>query len=226
MLQKTKSALAEKLSKLKKRIFYRDELAAQIVRMSGKLTLEEWKKAGMPAPPPAEYKQGVLKAFQKQFGITYLIETGTFTGDMVEAMKNNFTKIDSIEIDKRLFNAAVKKFKKDKGVTILRGDSKVLLPKLINEKTVACLYWLDGHYSGGITGKGEKITPVIDELNAILSNYKNDVILIDDARLFNGQKDYPTINEIKKRVSDFDKSLNVDVVQDIIRVYKGEHFSE
>ena len=62
-------------------------------------------------------------------------------------------------------------------------------------------FWLDGHYSGGITYMGKKNCPVEDELNAIeinLVNFNQITILIDDVRCFLPQNtrypDYPSIN--------------------------------
>ena len=59
----------------------------------------------------------------------------------------------------------------------------------------------DGHYSSGITFKGDKDCPVEEELNAIkenIDNFENVCILIDDVRCFVGDKpefsDYPSID--------------------------------
>jgi hypothetical protein len=52
------------------------------------------------------------------------------------------------------------------------------------------LFWLDGHFCGGVSAHGDKGTPILEELNLILSHrVKEHVILIDDARLFNGTFD-------------------------------------
>jgi hypothetical protein len=47
--------------------------------------------------------------------------------------------------------------------------------------------------------KSEKETPIMEELEIILSNgLKNNVILVDDARCFTGENDSPTINTLKR----------------------------
>jgi hypothetical protein len=65
-----------------------------------------------------------------------------------------------------------------------------------------CLFWLDAHYSAGITAKGEGNTPIEEELKHIFGHEcaENNVILIDDARVFNGSNDYPLIEAVKTRV--------------------------
>ena len=84
-----------------------------------------------------------------------------------------------------------------------------------------CLFWLDGHYSEGITAKGQLNTPILAELNHILNHsIKDHVILIDDARCFNGLDDYPTIDELKKIIVDKKPALQFSVADDIIRIHK------
>jgi hypothetical protein len=44
------------------------------------------------------------------------------------------------------------------------------------------MFWLDRHYSGGFTAKGEKDCPIIEELDAISNgSHLKHSILIDDA---------------------------------------------
>jgi hypothetical protein len=54
-------------------------------------------------------------------------------------------------------------------------------------------FWLDGHYSDGITFKGDKDTPIVDELNHIsmnLDRYNEVCVLIDDVRCFDPECPY------------------------------------
>lgn len=178
----------------------------------------EWEKKGRPAPPPHIVKQMTIDEYRKKFGITVLIETGTFLGEMIEAHKHNFKKIFSIELGEKLFERARKKFRESPHIHLLQGDSGVVLHKLIPEIDEPVLFWLDGHYSEGITALGEKECPVREELDAILPNKFKHVILIDDARMFNGTHDYPTIEEIKKILETTGQKFDVEVKDDIIRI--------
>lgn len=179
--------------------------------------LAEWEKNEQPLPPPHIVKQMAIDEYRKKFQLEMLVETGTYLGEMVEAQRKNFKKIYSIELSEKLFTRAKKRFRDFPHITILQGDSGDVLNKLIGEIDRPALFWLDGHYSGGITAHGNKECPVPEELNAILKSKIDHVILIDDARLFNGTHDYPTIDEIKKMLNETGNYL-IDINSDIIRI--------
>ncbi|MEJ7913683.1 MAG: hypothetical protein WKF70_11055 [Chitinophagaceae bacterium] len=178
----------------------------------------EWKAKGKPAPPPHAIKQQLLTAFQKEFNLTTLIETGTFLGDMVDAQKNNFQKIYSVELSEKLFKKARKRFQDSNHIEIIQGDSSTVLNKVVEGLDVPALFWLDGHYSGGITALGNKECPVPEELQIILNSPIGHVILIDDARLFNGTQSYPTVDEINLILKKSTHQYNIVVEDDIIRL--------
>jgi hypothetical protein len=181
--------------------------------------IQQWERQGKPVPPPHAYKQKVIKEYQRQFNYKTLIETGTFLGDMVEAQLNFFNRIISIELGDDLYKKAVERFKEKTHVKIIHGDSGNVLFELMNDINEPCIFWLDGHYSGGITAKGEKECPIFAELDAIFEYKKLDhILLIDDARLFTGEGDYPTINSLEqyiRRKSSNNYKLSVE--NDIIR---------
>jgi len=183
--------------------------------------LAEWEKNGRPSPPPHIVKQMVIEEYRKKFQTNILVETGTYLGDMVEAQRNHFEKIYSIELSDKLFKRAKKRFNAYTHISILHGDSGIVLNKLINEIDKPALFWLDGHYSGGITAKAEKECPVPDELEAILKSSLPHIILIDDARLFNGTHDYPTVEEIKSIITNNGRNYLLEVKDDILRLMPG-----
>ena len=88
-----------------------------------KIQLRKWQNTGCPVPPPDIVKQNTIQEYQKKYGYTTFIETGTYQGDMVEAQKTKFEKIISIELGVELSKKAQKRFKNDKNITILQGDS-------------------------------------------------------------------------------------------------------
>ena len=63
---------------------------------------------------------------------------------------------------------------------------------------------------------------VSSSLNTIfgLSNF-NHVILIDDARLFNGKNDYPTLNALRTYINQKKPNYVFQVNYDIIRIVPG-----
>jgi len=186
-----------------------------------KKQLTDWEKNGRPLPPPHIVKQMAIEEYRKRYNIGTLIETGTFLGDMVEAQRDQFEMIYSIELSEKLFRKAARRFQPYSKIKILQGDSGIVLDKLIGEINKPALFWLDGHYSGGITAKGTKECPVPEELVTILKSHLPHIILIDDARLFDGTHDYPTIDEIKQLIIKSGRHYSLTVKDDMIRLIPG-----
>ena len=181
----------------------------------------KWLKAGQPIPPPHTLKQMIVKQFARKHGIRIFVETGTYLGDMVRAIKNSFQIVYSIELSHELYERAKKKFGNQKHVNIVEGDSSEVLGHILDSVNEPCLLWLDGHYSEGITAKGKKETPILEELKAVLNHpIKNHVILIDDARCFTGKNEYPTIERLKELIVSSCPNYIFGVEHDIIRVYQ------
>lgn len=183
--------------------------------------LESWKQNGRPTPPPQLFKRKIIKQYAKKFQLNTFIETGTYMGDTVEDCRRLFAKIFSIELDDKLYENATKRFEVFSHISIVHGDSGEKIFEILDKLDKPCLLWLDGHYSEGFTAKGDLNTPIVEELTHIF-NHKvdNHVILIDDARCFNGKDDYPTIDELKKFVADKNPVLQFSVADDIIRIHK------
>jgi hypothetical protein len=180
--------------------------------------IQRWVNSGSPVPPPHQYKQTVIEFYQLKYQYKVLIETGTYLGDMVEAQKNNFDKIISIELGEELWKNAVARFKKHDHISIFKGDSGMVLKDIAKLLKEPAIFWLDGHYSEGITAKGDKDCPIFNELDGIFLYGKfNHILLVDDARDFNGKGDYPTIEALAKYVKGKDDRYTVEIKDDIIR---------
>jgi hypothetical protein len=192
-----------------------------------KLTVRNWNKKGNPIPVPDIIKQKTVKEYAKIFSVETCVETGTYLGDMVDAVRETFSKIYSIELDKNLYEQAKKKFSRHHNISIFHGDSSKVLPVILADISEPCLFWLDGHYSGGITAKGDFNTPIMKELNCILEHFiEEHVILIDDAREFNGYNDYPTLEELKKRIFNKYPDWEFYIKDDIIRIHKRDSIKD
>jgi hypothetical protein len=165
-------------------------------------------------------KQNNIVEAQKKYGFNIFVETGTYLGDMVEAQRDHFEKLISVELSQTLFDQAVERFKTDERIQILQGDSGKVLKEVMKYLQEPALFWLDGHYSAGITAKTDKNTPILEELKTIFSSSYNHGILIDDARLFTGKEDYPSIDELCIMVKEYAPERKVEVADDIIRIMK------
>jgi hypothetical protein len=165
-------------------------------------------------------------SYKDKYGLTTLVETGTFLGDTVEFFKSKFKQVFSIELSSELAEKAIKRFEKDDNVRIIQGDSGEVLTSLVRQISSPALFWLDGHYSSEFfvndeyikTARSEKDTPIMNELNILLNDERQHIILIDDARLFNGQGDYPSLGTIHNMVKRSKYSFNVFVNRDIINI--------
>lgn len=183
-----------------------------------KKKINHWVNQGRPVPPPHEVKQMTIKEYQKKYEITTLVETGTYLGNMVFAQKDNFSKIITIELGKELFESARKKFRSYKHIEPLSGDSGKVLNEVVPALSSMTIFWLDSHYSAGITARGEKDCPIYDELDAIFrGSIRNHILLIDDARCFNGEGGYPAIEELDRYVKSKNPNYMMEVKYDIIR---------
>jgi len=160
--------------------------------------LLRWILAGRPVPPPHLVKQRAIRAYARKNRLSIFVETGTYRGDMVAAVKHGFEKVYSIELGADLHRLAQERFAADSHVTILQGDSGEVLSGLLPRIDRPALFWLDGHYSEGDTARSALITPIRRELDQILAHplARRHVILIDDARLFTGEDDYPTMESL------------------------------
>ncbi|MEM9237813.1 MAG: hypothetical protein AAGB14_13640 [Verrucomicrobiota bacterium] len=186
-----------------------------------KRAVAKWEAEGRPAPPPHAIKQRNIREYRERFGLEVLVETGTFKGDMVEAMRWDFRKVHSIELADHYFEAAVARFEGDPNIEILHGDSGRVMSELVPRLDGPALFWLDGHYSAGNTARGDKDTPVMEELGHIFAREDlKCVILVDDARCFEGKSEqvYPSMDEVRAFVAQHRPDWKVEVDTDCIRI--------
>lgn len=112
------------------------------------------------------------------------IETGTCHGRTTFALEPYFDEIHTIEIKKEFHETTKSKYSGNK-INFILGDSSTVFDKLLPTITKDAIFFLDGHWSAGDTGKGSKDCPLIEELQSINANFKHKAILIiDDRRLF------------------------------------------
>ncbi len=177
--------------------------------------VQRWIRRGRPVPAPATIKLSVLRCYAQNFKPGIFVETGTYQGDTVYALRNEFRKLYTIELSHELYERARARLETAGNITPLEGDSTAILPRVLKEINEPCLFWLDGHYSGGPTAKGDVNCPLLRELACILSHpVKRHVILMDDARLFGKVQDYPTVAELTEqgRAGGYRSELHCDML--------------
>ena len=176
----------------------------------------KWEKSNKPLPPPHYVKQTIIREYQDKSAYKILIETGTQWGNMIFAQLACFDSIFSIELSEKLYARAVKRFKRYKHVHLIYGDSGIMLANVMKNISEPAIFWLDGHYSAGITAKGEKECPIWEELNTIIKDKQPHILLIDDARCFIGENDYPTILELQQFFENQNIPIHFEVKDDVI----------
>ena len=177
-----------------------------------------WRLRGGPVPPPHVVKQRAVLRYQRGGRFRTFIETGTFTGEMLAAMRPHFRELVSIELSPPIHETARRRFSGDSSITLLLGDSGVVLPRVLESLDHPALFWLDGHYMGEGSGRAQIDTPVAQELSALLRHpVRGHVVLIDDARLFTGSGGYPSIEDVRAWVETERPGSAVTVDADIIR---------
>ena len=104
------------------------------------------------------------------------------------------------------------------------GNSRDVLPRLVplfaGDNRV--LFWLDAHYSGGVTYGQQDECPLLDELTIIfekLSENKDIMILVDDIRVFGVNPSYPSKASIIQLAAN--RGFSWDIVFDVMILTKG-----
>ena len=142
-------------------------------------------------------------------------------GQMVDATRESFDKVYTIELNRHLYEGARVRFSKFDNVSVFHGDSGEVLPRVLSDIDQPCLFWLDAHYSGGSTAKADLETPALLELVEILDHpVRQHVILIDDARKFSGTDSWPTIEALRSLVAGKRPDWVFEVRDDIVRIHR------
>ena len=120
-------------------------------------------------------------------GIDIFIETGTNYGNTILGMYQYFRELHTIEIKEDIYNNVVNRTRGYgiQNIQFYLGDSAIVLSEILKKISGPAVFFLDGHYSHGDTGRGTSDTPLLDELKNINESHnKNSIIIIDDYNMF------------------------------------------
>ena len=215
--------MARLIKTLARRIFLwgpAQDVNGMVERIRQRSALRYWERTGRVLPPPHIVKQRTVKEYAAEFSLDTLVETGTYLGAMINATKDTFGRIVSIELDGALYRCARKKYARCGHISVLKGDSSQVLADVLAGISRPCLFWLDAHHSGVLTAKGELESPVMREVEHILNHpVAGHVILIDDAHAFVGQGGYPALAELRSALAARRPGWVFEVKDDIVRMH-------
>jgi hypothetical protein len=144
-----------------------------------------WVQSGYSMPAPSLVKWSVLARYGDPSGVW--VETGTYFGDTTAYLARTARKVVTIEPDQQLAERAAARFANQSNVVVLHGTSEEVLPGLLRDLDGPVSFWLDGHFSGGVTFQGPVDTPIgaeLAEIERYLEGVSSANILVDDFRCF------------------------------------------
>jgi len=190
--------------------------------------LTEWNTRGRTTRPPEAAKHYNLRTAAVENSLTTLVETGTYHGDTLYALRDDFTALHSIELSKDYYKLSQSRLKRYPHIQIHFGDSAEMLEKVISKlNNQPTLFWLDAHY-GNYRDEGAahgiEYAPIINELTAILKGCKDSsyYVIIDDARLFENDPHYPRMHDVVKHLKQSGHNVKIehDATFDCYRMHK------
>jgi len=177
-----------------------------------------WVLRGKPVRSPHLLKQRTVAEYGRRYNLRYLVETGTYYGEMVSALCKQFDLVYSIELDPKLAGYSRQRFKNYPQVKILEGDSGVLVPQVVAQLDRPAVFWLDAGYYGVDLTKGD-LSRLLTELRAILSSpVREHVVLMDDARMFVGTDSKFSASQLVAWIEREYPDRKVEIARDIFRV--------
>jgi len=185
-----------------------------------------WVARGKPVRSPHLLKQMTVAEYGRRYHLRTLVETGTYYGEMVAPMRKHFDRIYSIELDPKLAEVSRRRFAGDPSITVLEGDSQVLVPQVVAELNAPALFWLDAGYYPMPPVQGD-LSRLLSELRAILASpVAGHVVLMDDARCFVGAENKFTAAQLVAWIEKEFPDRKAEIVRDIFRVTRCEALSQ
>ena len=181
-----------------------------------------------------------LSSIQKQNNCETYFETGLGYCDiedvsLKQALKCDFNKCFSLEIDERFTKKGEKVFENEisEGRCKLITDDSTNLKKYLTDIQGRTLFFLDAHIQTDMGDKSnyKRICPLLEELQAISTLEKKDhIICIDDLRIITGCKwgDHGDVEDllsmIKKKVLEINSDykfgrLDGHIAEDVLYCY-------
>ena len=151
------------------------------------------------------------------------VESGTYLGDSADRLARAFGQCVTIERDATLAARASARFAGRTDVEVRQGSSREVLREIVGSLQEPAFFWLDAHWSAGITAGADDPCPLMAELDVIAtsSHPGTHVVAVDDMRLFGFGHDldpkmehFPRLVEVLNRLEQMD--LATFVLDDVV----------
>jgi len=140
-------------------------------------------------------KHSLVRETARSHGLTILVETGTYTGETAWAVRHEFDRIETVELEPSLARLARIRFGRTPSVHVHEGDSASVLPEILESLDRPALFWLDAHPCTDRSATDAPV-PLVAELAAIAAHrVDGHVVLVDDLRLM-GSEGFPAVEQL------------------------------
>lgn len=163
----------------------------------------------------------LVEKLRAEFKIRHFIETGTFLGSTARWASQRFEKVFTIEASKDLWERAAESHASINNIEFLYGDSRVVLGDLLPRLASPAIFWLDAHWSAGVTFGKEAECPLLEELAIIQKHLDEAFILIDDADLFLSPPPHPHERDAWPEIYSVLHSLKQRFVDNYVVVFEN-----
>jgi hypothetical protein len=170
----------------------------------------------------------LVRWFQRELGLKFFVETGTFRGDTLDSVREIFQELHSVELSEELHRAAKQRFYGVENIHLHQGDSarslRTIREAVLSSGGKGLFYWLDAHWCVADHTSGEiSQCPLLEELQAVQPLTTHDVVLVDDARLFLAPppppheiSDWPDLDQILHALQPSTETHFLMVLNDVI----------
>lgn len=191
----------------------------RLVRAAGRVRALVAYDRGRVGPLHEDAKRRQLLRLYEDRGHRVFLESGTYRGDTTAVFVPRAERVVTVEVEPALHAAAAGRFARYSHVEVLLGDALDVLPPAIDPDGPPPLVFLDGHFSGGVTGRGALEEPAVAILERLAERApRGTTIVVDDLRLFGEHPDFPGLDELVTAARDTFPDAVVGVALDALVV--------
>ena len=167
----------------------------------------------------SEYSEAISEHVEDPNIFSTFVETGTAYGQSIDSIYQYFEKIFTVEISEKLYEWLTPQIGHWTNVQRVLGDSLIEIPKYLNSLTKEdhIFFWLDAHWSQGLSSKNHLDVPLLEECSIIDTEYQANLglVIIDDVRLFetDDAEDWSGIS--KKNIIETFENFEILVTEEI-----------